>query len=181
MALNLEYHGLAGQVRVVVLGEGDVDILFVSGLHARDLLLKAGDKAVRAQLQAVIGPLAAVEGLTVQEALKVDDGGVALLGLPLHGHQTGVPVAELLEPLVHVSGGDLHLFLLSGQALVLAQSDLGIHGDSGLEGKAVAGGVAHQLHGRIAHHLELLLLHGLFIGIRERYIDGLLEKPLHAQ
>ena len=105
---------------MVVLRESDVDVLLVACLHAGDLLLKAGNKAVGPQLQAVVLPLAAVKRLSLQESLEVDDGGVALLGLPLHGHQAGVPVAELLEALVHVGGADLYLFLLGGQALVLA-------------------------------------------------------------
>ena len=180
MALDLENHGLAGQVRVVVLGESDVNVLFVAGLHTDDLLLKAGDKAVGTQLQAVVLPLAAVKGFAVQVAVEVDNGSVTLLGLPLHGHQTGVPVAELLQTLVHIGGRDLYLFLFRGQTLVLAQGDLGIHGDNGLEGKAVARGIAHQLHRRVTHHLKLLLLHGLLIGIGERNIDGLLVKDLRA-
>ena len=180
MDLHLEDHGLAGQIRVIVLGEGDVQILLVAGLHANQLLFKAGNEAVGTQLQAVVLTLAAVEGLTVQESLEVDDDSVALLGLPVHAHEAGVAVRELLEALVHVSGGDLHLVLGSGELLVLTQSDLRVHGSGGLESKAVLRALAHQLHGGIAHDLELLLLHSGLIGIGERNIDGLLEKHLCA-
>ena len=180
MDLHLEDHGLAGQIRMIVLGEGDVQILLVAGLGAHQLLFEAGDEAVGTQLQAVVLTLAAVEGLAVQETLEVDDHGVAFLGLALHAHETGVAVGELLEALVHVSGGDLHLVLGSREALVLAQRDLGIHGSSGLEGEAVLRALAHHLHGGIAHDLELLLLHSGLIGIGERNIDGFLEKHLCA-
>ena len=57
----------------VVLGEGDVDVLLLTGLHADDLILKAGDKAAGAQLQVEVLTLAALEGNAVVEALKVDD------------------------------------------------------------------------------------------------------------
>ena len=50
---------------MVVLGEGDVNLLFLAGLHSHDLLFKTGDKAVRPQLQAVVFTLAAVKRLTV--------------------------------------------------------------------------------------------------------------------
>ena len=165
---------------MIILGEGDVDVLLVAGLHADDLLFKAGNEAVRAQLQAVVLALAALERLAVQEALEVDDGGVALLSLALHAHKARVAVRELLEALVHVSGGDLHIVLGSGQALVLAQSHLGIDGHGGLEGKAVLRALAHHLHFGITHHAELLLLHGRFVGLGERVIDGLFEKHLCA-
>ena len=180
MALDLEDHSLSGKLRVVILGEGDINVLLVSGFHAGDLLFKAGDKAVRPQLQTVIGPLASVKGLAIQEALEINDGGVALLGLPLHGHQTGVPVGEALEAAVHILGGDLNLLLGSGQALILAQGDLGIHGRDSLEGKALPGALAHQLHRRVAHYVELLLLHGGLIGVGEGDINRLVEKHLRA-
>ena len=180
MDLHLEDHGLAGQVSVIILGESDVNVLLVAGLHADDLLLKAGNEAVRTQLQAVVLALAAIKRLAVQEALEVDDSGVALLGLALHAHQTGVAVRELLQALVHIGGSNLDLVLRGGQALVLAQGDLGIYGSGSLEGKAFLGAVTDHLHGRIAHDLQLLLLHSGLIGLGERDIDGLLEKHLCA-
>ena len=132
------------------------------------------------QFQAVVLPLAAVEGRTVQKALEIDDSGIPLLGCPIHGHQAGIAVGHLLDPLVHVGGGYLDLFLLGGEALVLAQGDLRIHGDHGLKGKTVLGGLAHHLHAGIPHRLEFLLLHRRLIGVGERNIDSLLEEDLLA-
>ena len=181
MELNLKHGGLALELLgVVVLGEGDIQVFLVAGLHAHQLVLEAGDKGVGAQLQAVVLSLAAVKGLALQEALEVDDHGVAVLGLPIHTHQAGVPVGEGLQALVHVSGGDLDLLLGGAQALVLAQSDLGIHRGGGLEGKAVLRHLALDLHSGVAHHLEILFLHRSLIGLGERNIHGLLEKHLSA-
>ena len=47
LTLHVEHDGLAGQLLVVVLGEGDVDVLLLTGAHADDLLLKAGDELSR--------------------------------------------------------------------------------------------------------------------------------------
>ena len=64
-------------------------ILLLAGLHADDLILKAGDKAAGAELEVEVLTLAALEGNAVVEALKVDVGGVALLGGALDAHETG--------------------------------------------------------------------------------------------
>ena len=138
---------------MIVLGEGDVDVLLLAGLHADDLILKAGHKAAGAQLQIVVLALAAIERLAIQEAFEIDDGGIAALGRAVHAHQTGVAVSQGLEALVHVSGQNLDLGLLSLQTLVLAQSDLGIHRGGSLEGEAVLGDFAHHLDGGIANDL----------------------------
>ena len=180
MDLHLEHHCLAGQVLVIVLRECDVQVLLIAGLHADKLLLKAGHKGVGTQLQAEILALAALKRLALQEALEVDDDRVALLGLPVHAHQTGVAVGQSLQALVHIRNGDLDLLLGGGQSLVLAQGHFGIHRGGGLEGEAVAGHLALDLHRGIAHHLELLLLHGSLIGLGERDIDCLFEKHLCA-
>ena len=115
---DLEGGLLAGQLRNIVLGEGDDDVALVAGLHADDLLLKAGHKRVRAKLDVIVLSRAAVELLTVDEAGKIDRGVVAQLRLALNVDQTGV--ALLVERLMIL--GDF-------KALVLAENDLGIDGD----------------------------------------------------
>ena len=52
--LDLKDHVLAGQLGHIVLGEGDVQVLLLAGLHAHHLLLEAGDEGAGAQFQAVI-------------------------------------------------------------------------------------------------------------------------------
>ena len=165
---------------MVILGEGDIDVLLLTGLHADDLILKAGHKAAGTQLQTVIGAFTALKGNTVLETLKVDDSSIATLGLALHTDKTGIAVSQLLQALFHIGGSDLHLGLLSLQALVLAQRHLGIHGSGRLERKAVLRDLAHHFNSGIADNLQLLLLHSSLIGLGERNIDGLLEKHLGA-
>ena len=160
MNLDLEDNVLAGQFGGILLGEGDVDILLVAGLHADNSIFKAGNKGVRTQLQIVVLALAALETLTVQEAVKVDDSGVAQLGFALDGNQTGSTVNQRLQLALDVSVSDLDLGLGSGQALVLAQLDFGLDGNDSLKGQAF---LAHgdDLHGRICHYVQTLLLDGL--------------------
>jgi len=135
---------------------------------------------VGTQLQAVVFALTALKGLAVQETLKVNDGGVAFLGLPLHGHQTGVAVGQLFQAGVHILGGNGHFILRRGQALVLTQSHLGVHGHGGLEGKAVLGAFANHLHVGISDDPQLLLLGSRLIGVGKCNIDGFLKEYLCA-
>ena len=78
------------RLRGVVLGEGDVDILLLAGLHADQLVLETGDKATGADLKIKVLALAAIERLAVVKALKIDIRGVALLHGAVHGDQTAV-------------------------------------------------------------------------------------------
>ena len=107
LTFTLKTTALPARSGVIVLGEGDVQLLLVAGLHAHDLLLKAGDKGAGAQLQAVVLALAAFEGHAVVKALEVDDGGVPVLGLPVHADQAGGAVDVGLELALNVLVGDL--------------------------------------------------------------------------
>ena len=177
--LHMEHHGLTGQLGGIVLGECDVDVLLLAGLHAHQLIFKAGDEAAGADLQVEVLTLAAVEGHAVVKALEVDVGGVALLDLALHADQTAVAVGHLVQTVLHVLVGDVDLSLGGLQALILAQSHLGIHGHGALEHHAVlAAGL--QLHLGIAHDLQLLLLHGVLIGVGQKDIHCFFIEDLCA-
>ena len=175
----MEHHGLARQLRGVVLRERDVDILLLAGLHADELILEAGDEAAGTDLQIEVLALAAVEGHAVVEALEVDVGGVALLHGALHGHQTAVAVGHLLQAGGHIGSGHLDLRLGRLKSLILAQLHLGIHGHGALEHHAVLG-AALQLHLGITHDVQLLLLYGVLIGVRQEDIDGFLIEHFRA-
>ena len=177
--LDVEHHGLAGQLGGVVLGEGDVDVLLLAGLHADELILEAGNEAAGADLQIKSLALAAVEGHALVKALEVDVGGVALLDSALHDHQTAVAVGHFLQAGVHVGGHDLDLSLHGLEPLVLAQLNLGIHSDGALEGRAF---LAHalDLHLGITNDLQLLLVHGALVSVGQNGVDGFLIKDLGA-
>ena len=177
--LDVEHHGLAGQLGGVVLGEGDVDVLLLAGLHADELLLEAGDEAAGADLQIEVLALAAIEGHAVVKALEIDVGGVALLDGALHGHETAVAVGHFLQAGVDIGGHDLDLGLGRFQTLILAQLHLGVHGHGTLEHHAVLG-AGLQLHLGIAHHVQLLLLHSGLVGIGQDNIDSFLVEHLRA-
>ena len=131
--LDFEHNGLAGQILDIVLREGYVQILFVADFHADYLLFKTGDKGVGAQLKAVTLGLAAVKTLAVQEAVKINVGGIAHLSFALHGNHTGVALFHALQLIVQLFLGHFGLVLLKLQTLVLAQSYFGID----LHGKCV--------------------------------------------
>ena len=150
----MEHNGLAGEILMIILGEGNVDVLLLAGLHADDLILKAGNEAAGAELKLVILALAALECFAVVEAFKVDHGNVAELGLALNGNEARVALDHLLQALLDILSGDLDLFLLRADALVLAELDLGIHGDGGLKGEPVSRNFADDLHVGIADDIQ---------------------------
>ena len=169
----MEHDLLAGEILGVVLGEGDVDVLLLTGLHADDLILKAGNEAARADLQLVVLALAALEGNAVVKALEVDDGGIALLDLAVDGNEAGLTLGHLVQALLDVVRRDLDLFLHSAHALVLAQLDLGIDRDGCLEGEAVlADLIVHDLDLGVAYHIEAAGADGLCICFGERGIHS---------
>ena len=157
---------------MVVLGEGDVQILLLTGLHADDLLLKAGNEGPGAQLQAVVLALAALEGLAVHKALEVDDSGVTLLSLTLDSLQAGGTIDVGLQLGLDILLRDLGHVLGSGQALIGTQLHLGTDGDQSLKGQAL---LAHgnDLHLGVAHLVQLLLGNGLSISLRVDLVDGI--------
>ena len=172
---------LAGQILVIILGEGDVEILLFAGLHADDLILKAGDEAAGTELELVVLALAALERLAIVEAFEVDDGDVALLGLAVNRDKAGVALGHLVQALLNVISADLDLFLLRGQALVLAELDLGIHGNGRLEGEAVLVDlVVHDLDLGIADNVEAALADGLRICLGQGDVNGIAVENTRA-
>ena len=172
---------LAGQILVVILGEGDVEILLLTGLHADDLILKAGNEAAGTELELVVLALAALERLAIVEAFEVDDGDVALLGLAVNRDEAGVALGHLVQALLNVVSADLDLFLLRGQALVLAELDLGIHGNGRLEGEAVLVDlVVHDLDLGIADNVEAALADGLRICLGQGDVNGIAVENTRA-
>ena len=137
--LHMEHNRLAGQVLMVVFGEGDVDVLLLAGAHADHLLLKAGNEGMRAQLQVIVLALAAVEGNAVQGAQEVDVGGVAVLGGAVHGLGSSHILSHPVQFRLDLSLGDFRLGLLHFQVLVLAQSDLRVQlGGQGADESSVS-------------------------------------------
>ena len=177
--LHVEHHSLAGQILHIVLGEGDVQILLIAHAQANELILKAGHEGAGADLQAVIGALAALEGLAIVKALEVDDSSIAHGDGTLHAHQTSGTLDIGLQLILDVGIGDLVKGLGSLQALILAQLHLGAHGDQSSKGQAVLAHL-HDVHDRVAHILQALLLHSSLIGAGVHIVDGVFIKHAGA-
>ena len=80
------------------------------------------------------------------------------LAFAVDGDEAGVALGHLIEALLDIVGADLDLFLLSRQALVFAELDLGIHGNGRLEGEAVLVDlVVHDLDLGITDNIEAAL------------------------
>ena len=178
--LDLEHHGLAGQVGHIVLGEGDVQILLVTSLQADELILKAGNEGAGADLQAVILALATLEGLAVLKALEVDDGGIAQLDLTVHRDQAGSTADIRLQFILHILISNADLSLGGGEALVLLHLGLGADRNQGSKDQALLLVDLHDVHDGVAHILQALLLHSGLIGTGIDVVDGILIKHAGA-
>ena len=130
-ALDGDFEGglFAGQRLNVVLGEGDDDVALVAGLHADDLLLKAGYERIGAKLEIIVLGRAAVKLLAVDEAGKVDRDMVAHLRLALNIEQAGVALLDIVHLFVDLALVKRFVVLRNLEALVLTELHFRIHAD----------------------------------------------------
>lgn len=78
MQLALEYSGLASEIlSLIVLRECYVNIEVLADILTSNLLLEAGDKGTGTKLQRELLTLAALKSYAVEEALEVDNSGIA--------------------------------------------------------------------------------------------------------
>ena len=178
--LHLEGGVLSGELLAVALGEGDVDLAVLFGLHANELVLKSGDKHAGADLKAVVLGLSAVEGLAVDEALEIEHDGVALLHRAVHVHVAGAVLALALDLGVNVlvAYGGLGVGRL--KAAVLAEGDLGINLGGEGDGQAPVLSGAEVSDGGGAHGLELRFLDSLLECVRRKYLHCFLVEDVVA-
>ena len=135
--LDGEDRVLAGQLLgLVVLGEGDLDLALFARFGAGQLLLEALDQLAAAELQQVVGGLAALEGLAVAQALEVDQQHVAVGGGALDRLELGEALADALDLAVDDLVGRLGLGLADLEALVLAELGRRPHADLEFEARA---------------------------------------------
>ena len=180
MDLALEGGFLTGKLLGVVLGEGYDDILLVACLEADELILEAGDERAGAERQGIALGLAAVEGLAVDKAFKVQNDGVAGLGFAVNGLDAGVAVLHAAELCVDFGLGDGNGLLGDLDALVLAEGDLGVElSGNGQHDAAVFGGL-HIGNGGLADSLELLLDNGSLVNVGEDLVHGVFIEHLRA-
>ena len=178
MDLDVERGVLARQLRRVGGGEGHMDISLLACTGAGHLLLKAGDEIAAAQQQGIALTLAALEGHTVHEALKVQHHLVAHGGTVgmLLGH---VGAGVLLQRGLGVLLGQLRLGVHGAEALVLAQLYLGVQVDESGKGEAIRANVLHRQGGG-AGDGDVLLSDGIHQRLGIRLVDGLLIQEIAA-
>ena len=180
-ALNVEHGGLAGQIlSLIILGEGDVDVLLLAGGHADDLLLEAGDEHLGAQDQIMPLALAALKGNAVHAALEVDDRRVAFLRGALGRHDAAGTLARALDLGVDLLVGDVNDGALGLQGLVLAKLGLGPFGRGEAERKLFFVGNIHAAHGGRADVADLFLVNAELERGRCKLVGGILIENILA-
>ena len=176
----MENNRLTGQVLVIVLGEGDVDILLLAGGHAYNLLLKAGNKRAGAQLQVEVLALAAFKSHAVVEALEVDVGGIAHLSRTLHSLGGSHILSHLVQLSLHLGVGHLSLSLLHFHALVLTQSNLGINIGGQGDGNHIVLADLHIGQVGTAHSLHILLHNSFFVNLGEDLLQTIFKEHMRT-
>ena len=121
MDLALEECRLARKfLCVVVTREYDLDVYFLTGVLACQLILESRDELSRTELQLIVLCASAAERLAVHKSLKVEDESIAHLGLAvLNGFHPGLALLYLLELFLDFLLADLGLNLLDLESLVV--------------------------------------------------------------
>ena len=177
----LDGHGelrlLAGELlRVVVLGEGDVEGLLGAGRQPEELLFEPRDEVAAADLVHLVLALRALDKLAVTAAGHVHEHEVAVLdGAVLDRLQARKPLLQHRQLRRDLLVGDLHLALGDLEALVLAE---GRHGHGlDLEREAVVLGLVQradlQVRGADGVLPETGLAEGLVAPLRDGVLEGL--------
>ena len=108
---------------MIIRGERDLHLARLPGFRPHQLILEAGNKAARSDLQGIIFPFPAFKRFTVDKALKVQRHQVPLShSCTLRRvHQFRLPFAHLIDVFVHLCLGNFFRRLLHLEPLVLAQ------------------------------------------------------------
>ena len=93
---------------MVVLGESNLDVDFLAGLFADQLVFKSGNKRTGTQLQRIGVALAALKFYAVNRTDKVDNGGVAFLrgSVFFNLDRFAAGLRQILQSLVNFFGGN---------------------------------------------------------------------------
>ena len=181
MDLDLEDDGLTGQLLgVIVSRERDVDVLLLTGTHAGDLLLKAGDEGVGTELQLVVLALATRKGLAVLKALEVDHGGVPLLCRAVDRGDAGNVLGHAVQLGLDLGLLDLDLGLLDLEILIFAKLSNGIQIRHDRQRDGAVVGDVHLGNARAADGTDVLRQDGILVDIREHILDSVLKEDMLA-
>ena len=182
---DVEFGVLTGEAgRLVVLGEADLHELLVAGLHAGDLVLEAGDEAVRAELHLDALALAAVKLDAIDAANEIHRHPVALGGGG--GALVVVGARRLGHPLDRrhdVGVGHLGDLLLDRDVGMIGKLDLreNLEGDRvfkvglGRDDLLDLGLLLREADGRLEGELQAVVRDDLAIDL----VDGILEDVGH--
>ena len=179
MDLALKDSGLSSKfLRMILLGEGDVNVLLIPGFQADQLIFKPGDELTGTDNEGVILRLAALKRNAVDRAVKVKYRGVARLDLALNGRNGRVALRHALNFTLHVLVGNNRLDILGRKALVCPKRHFRFNRYLGDKDKAVLiDGRNVDIAG--ADRLGAGLFERRFIRFRIAYINRfLVEKAL---
>ncbi|CDN42669.1 hypothetical protein BN871_BS_00260 [Paenibacillus sp. P22] len=167
---------------MVLLGESHFDVLEVSRRHADDLLLKAWDEGVGAQLERVTLGLSAFESLSVDEAFEIDDGYVAVLGSAFfNDNELGMALLEAIQLRAQLFFGYFGIGRRNFDAFVIAKLHFGLDGYFCLEFEGFALGELLDVDLRTVNRLYARFLEGIGIRRRKQDVDRVLVEALHAE
>lgn len=146
-----------------------------AGLQARDGLVDAVEQLAGADGVRHAAGDAVVQHLAVDARLQVDGDDVALGRGPLHRRGGGEALAELLDRLVDVLVGHLDGVDLDADAGVVGDLELGADVDLGGEGQRLVVLQLGDVDLGLAQRLEVTLVDGVLVELRQRVVDGLLQ------
>ena len=162
----------------VVLGEGHLEALLVSGLEAQEPLFEAGDHAAAADHDLSVFRGAALKGLFTQVAREVDGNLVAVLGCPALFHHKGLPLLpEALDHGVNVGIRNLGFRRFHRGFGEIPKGDLREHLEGGRIGELAVVIFRDPLEARLPRGADGLLRHRLEDRTLHQLAGDLLANP----
>ena len=173
---RLDGDGAVGVLALVVAaGQRRGEVLGVTGGHADEGLVHAGEHVARADL--VGHALDGVDVLVADLGGQVDRDEVAVLDGPLDTNEGAEALAQLGQTLLDVVVGDLDVVNLDRDAVELGEGDLGA--DVGLDGELEVLAVLERHRGDLdlgaTDGVDVLGLGRLLEEPRQGLVDGLLH------
>ena len=179
----MEHGVLARKVlRMILFGEGDVQVLLFADGHANHLLFKARDERAAADFQGLTLRRAALERNAVDSARVVEVHSVGVIHAAV-GHVDGTRALLLIladARLNFVLGDDFLRLHFNRQVLVFAQRHVRTHENFRGELQFLARADFLHIHLRTIHNVDVVFLDGFGIQRRENRVQRVVVEHAFA-
>lgn len=178
---DLEDNVLARKLlRLIIGGEGNVDIALFTFVHADHLLFKTGYEGVRTDLEGVVLGGTAFKLLVVKETCKINNGVVAILNGTVNAYRAGLSFKPVIDFLFDVFIRNSILNSFNFYTLVLTEFNCGAGNDFGGEVNAVLLGYGSEMDFGLELGNDVMLRKSIGVSVLNERIEFIIPKYVLA-